>query len=336
MDQLSIFLPLASMAVTALFSLLVLGQWRERRRSFQLVWACGLAFYSVGAGCEFAGALFGWNQVLYRAWYLGGAVLTAAFLGMGTVYLLRRSRFGYFAAFAIFLGGLLALAAGRSYPGSQATAVAVFVVATAGASAIVYTTARHREISAHVTMALLLVASLAATVAVITAPVAVPGYVLNPATHAPIGAGFPGYVRVLTPTFNVAGALCLVFGAIFSAYVYMPKRKLLRGRRLPPVLAQLYGATAVVINFFSSLPAASAAFARGELNSRVPATILIAAGGFVPSVTSGLNRFGITWAFFLGELLGAVLIMAGFLVSEEVIARVSPAGDSVLRGRAGT
>jgi hypothetical protein len=35
-------------------------------------------------------------------------------------------------------------------------------------------------------------------------------------------------------------------------------------------------------------------------------------------VTSSLNRFGVTWSFFLGEFLGLVLIFVGFLVSEEV------------------
>jgi hypothetical protein len=57
---------------------------------------------------------------------------------------------------------------------------------------------------------------------------------------------------------------------------------------------------------------------RGRLNSRVPATLLIAIGGFVPSITSGLNRFGETTAFFLGEFLGVAFITAGFLVSIEV------------------
>ncbi|MDQ6692496.1 MAG: hypothetical protein M3Z13_06985 [Candidatus Dormibacteraeota bacterium] len=327
MDQLSIFLPLASMAVTALFALLVFDQWRHRRRSFQLVWGIGLLFYSVGAGSEFAGALFGWTPALYKVWYLGGALLTAAFLGMGTIYLLRRSRFGYFAAVAIFAGGMIALAAGRSYPGSQGTALGVFVAATAAAVAVVFATARHRTLAADLTMILLVLASLAAAVAVLAAPVPSPGYVLSATTHAPVGSGFPGSVRVLTPAFNVAGALCLVFGAIFSAYVYMPKRKLLRAWKLPPVVAQLYGAAAVLVNFSSSLPAAGAALARGELNSRVPATILIAAGGFVPSITSGLNRFGITWAFFLGELLGALLILAGFLVSEDVLAAAGTRED---------
>jgi len=54
----------------------------------------------------------------------------------------------------------------------------------------------------------------------------------------------------------------------------------------------------------------------------VPATLLIAAGGFIPGVTSGLNRFGITWSFFLGEFLGVLLIFAGFLVSEDVFSNL--------------
>ena len=49
---------------------------------------------------------------------------------------------------------------------------------------------------------------------------------------------------------------------------------------------------------------------------------LIALGGFIPGWTSGLNRFGVTWSFFLGELLGVVLIFAGFLVSIEVFSDV--------------
>jgi hypothetical protein len=63
----------------------------------------------------------------------------------------------------------------------------------------------------------------------------------------------------------------------------------------------------------------------------VPATLLIALGGFIPGVTSGLNRFGFTWSFFLGELLGVVLIFAGFLVSTEVFGTVRVAGLTLVR-----
>jgi hypothetical protein len=56
----------------------------------------------------------------------------------------------------------------------------------------------------------------------------------------------------------------------------------------------------------------------GRIHSRVPATILLAIGGFIPSLTSGLSRFGITETFFLGEFLGVVFLFAGTLVSVEV------------------
>jgi hypothetical protein len=118
----------------------------------------------------------------------------------------------------------------------------------------------------------------------------------------------------------------LVFGAIYSAYVYMPKRKVLRAKVRIPVLAQLYGAAAVAVNLAASLPAATGTLLKGKLNSRVPATILIAAGAFIPGVTSGLNRFGITWSFYLGEFLGVLLIFAGFLVSEEVFRNIRIGG----------
>jgi len=113
--------------------------------------------------------------------------------------------------------------------------------------------------------------------------------------------------------FNAGGGLALVFGALYSAYIYMPKKRAVAAR---------FGVLAIVVNFFSSLPGAAGALFQGKLNSRVPATILIAAGAFIPGVTSSLNRFGVTWSFFLGEFLGVVLIFAGFLVSEEVFRNV--------------
>ena len=78
------------------------------------------------------------------------------------------------------------------------------------------------------------------------------------------------------------------------------------------------GVLAIVVNFFASLPGALTALLQNRLNSRVPATLLIALGALIPGTTSSLNRFGVTWSFFLGEFLGVVLIFAGFLISEEV------------------
>jgi hypothetical protein len=137
---------------------------------------------------------------------------------------------------------------------------------------------------------------------------------------------------VLTGPFNIAGALCLVFGGVYSAYLYMPKRRLLTGKVRTPVIAQLYGVVVVAMNFVASLPGAAVALKDGNLHSRVPATILIALGAFIPSMTSGLDRFGVTWSFFLGEFLGLMLIFLGFLVSEEVF-RSARLGSIIRRRR---
>ena len=89
-----------------LFFLAVLDQWRTRRHSFQLAWALGMLWFSIGAGCEAAGAIWGWSEPLYKTWYVTGAVATAAWLGLGTAFLLGKTRFGYAFAFSLFLAGL--------------------------------------------------------------------------------------------------------------------------------------------------------------------------------------------------------------------------------------
>ncbi len=332
-------LPLLSSALSFLCAALVLRQWAERRRSFQLVWGVGLLWYGISAGTEFLGSAFGWNEALYRAWYLIGAFFVAAYLGMGTIYLLGKTRFGYFAAFSIFTGGLFSslsqlqlIKEGR--PTNSTVVYLVIGVSTLAAVLIVVATAVRRTWAPHIAMIVLASASVLAAVLVVTARIPAPGYSLDPVTHVPVGTAMPGYLRVQTGPFNISGAFCLVFGAIFSFYVYMPKRKVLRAKMRIPVIAQLYGALAVLVNLVASLPLAVRDLFQGKLNSRVPATLLIALGGFIPGVTSGLNRFGVTWSFFLGEFLGVALIFSGFLVSEEVFSKLRVRiGNAVLVAR---
>jgi hypothetical protein len=177
-------------------------------------------------------------------------------------------------------------------------------------------------------------------VLVATVPLAAPGYVLDPRTHIPTGTLFPGYLRLLTPLFNVTGAFALSFGALFSAYIFMPKRRVIRyridrGQRLGRLLVNVpLAVVGFPINLVASLPGALVALVRGQLNSRVPATLLIAVGGIIPAITSGLNRFGDTSGFFVGELLGVVFLFVGFMVSVEVFSEIRvPFTRVVLRAR---
>ncbi len=316
----NVVLPLLSSATSFIFGALVLAQWSRRRRPFQLVWALGLGWYGLSAGTEFWGSAFGWSEPLYRTWYLIGAFFVAAYLGAGTMYLLAKTRFGYFVAASLVLSAAITLAAGARYaaPLSAGIAAGACVIV---AAVLTLATWRARSLAAPLLGASLALASLVVGALVISAPIASPGYALDAVTGVPVGEAMPAALRPLTIPFNVGGALALVFGAVFSAYIYMPKRKVLHARPLPPVAAQVYGATAILVNLSASLPTAARALMRGELHSRVPATLLIALGGFIPGLTSGLNRFGVTWSFFLGELLGVLLIFAGFIVSTEVFTR---------------
>ena len=336
--DLNVVLPFLSTVLSFAFAALVFDQWLRRRQPYQLIWTLGLVWYGIGAGTELVGGVFGWNETIYRAWYLFGAFGVAAYLGLGTVFLLNRTRFGYVLAASVFAGGLFSIlsAAARTREGDPAsigTVVAVVTIATLAAVILALVTRVRRWLVAPTAAVLLAAASVVVAVLTLSAPIASPGFFLD-ATGVPTGEAFPADLRVLTPPFNIAGAFALVFGAVFSAYIFMPKVRMMRVTSEVPILGALGRAVAVVVNFVASLPSAGRAFRAGTLNSRVPATILIAIGGFIPGWTSGLNRFGVTWAFFLGELLGVIFIFLGFLVSIEVFSDVRlPFTRIVLRRR---
>ena len=76
------------------------------------------------------------------------------------------------------------------------------------------------------------------------------------------------------------------------------------------------------MNLFASLPSAGRALLAGQLHSRVPATILICVGAFIPTVTDSLNRAGSTELFQAGKFLGVVFLFTGFLVSIETFREI--------------
>jgi hypothetical protein len=163
---------------------------------------------------------------------------------------------------------------------------------------------------------------------------------VDPATGVPVATLLPGTLRLLTPFLNVTGAFALVLGALFSTYVFMPKRRVLdysldAGQSGDSFLFNLLIApVAITVNFIASLPRAIEALVRGRVHSRVPATLLLAIGAFIPTVTDSLNRFGSTELFQVGKFVGVVLLFAGFLVSVEVFREIRvPFTSIVLRGR---
>ena len=90
-----------------------------------------MLFFGIASGCEAIAAAAGWNEALYRTWYLTGAVWTAGWLGLGTAFLLGRTRFGYAFALGLFLAGLFTLLTQRryDYPGAGSAPVLYLIAA---------------------------------------------------------------------------------------------------------------------------------------------------------------------------------------------------------------
>jgi hypothetical protein len=83
-------LAFAAALVTLRLSGDLVGRYRRRRAPELAAWAGGLAAYSLAAAALAWGAAAGWSDAAFRVYYLGGALLTAALLGVGSLLLVGR------------------------------------------------------------------------------------------------------------------------------------------------------------------------------------------------------------------------------------------------------
>ena len=222
MRSINIWLPSVSCVVSLVLSVLVLRRYRRRKGLHLLLWGIGMVFYGIGGFCEAYYAALGWHPVVFRLWYLFGAVLVAAWLGQGTVYLLAKRKWAHWLMALLALGSLYGLVRvfGAQLDPDQLTA------------------GLHTE-------------SELSGRAIVT----------------------PG-VRILTPFFNLYGTVALVGGAAWSAWIFWHKRVLLH---------------------------------------RTLGNVLIAIGAMLPAFGGTFSRLGLPGALYPGELVGALLMFAGFI-----------------------
>ena len=340
----SVFITGVTALIALAFAIALLDQWRVRRQSFQLAWAIGMLFFGIASACEAIAAAGGWNETLYRTWYLTGAVWTAGWLGLGTAFLLGRTRFGYAFAFCLFLAGLFTFLTQRryNYEGAGSAPILYFLAAGVLALSVAVETYFGGERWPRIAATAVVGASLLSVGLMVTTTLAAPGWKVDPATNAPVADLLPGTLRLLTPFLNITGGLALAFGALYSAYVFMPKRRILDYSLDPSQTGDQFlfnlaiSPVAITVNFVASLPGALRALFGGRLHSRVPATILIAIGAFLASSGDILARFGTTDFFVLGKLLSVIFLFVGFLVSIEAFSewRIPFTRIGLLRRRA--
>lgn len=81
------YLPIVTTVLSAIFGTIVLQRWAARRGATHLAWwAAGIYIYGLGTLCEALTTLFGWNPVVFRSWYVTGALLGGSPLAQGSVY----------------------------------------------------------------------------------------------------------------------------------------------------------------------------------------------------------------------------------------------------------
>jgi hypothetical protein len=85
------YLPILTTIITFVFAAAVFNRYRFRHGLHLLFWGIGLVLYGLGALTEVV-LIFTFNALALKLWYLCGAMLTAAWLGQGTVNLLVRKK----------------------------------------------------------------------------------------------------------------------------------------------------------------------------------------------------------------------------------------------------
>jgi len=100
------WLPLFSSIISFVFAFFVFKRYASKSGSHLLLWGIGMIFYSIGGFCEWYYGFFGWNALIFRLWYLFGAILVAAWLGQGTVYLLANKKWANILMGILIFGSL--------------------------------------------------------------------------------------------------------------------------------------------------------------------------------------------------------------------------------------
>jgi len=224
----NIVFPLLSAGLMIVFAIFVLNKYISSNKMHFFFWGIGLLMFSIGSLSEIYLSIQ-WNRLAFFFWYFFGAVLNAAWIGQGTIYLLLTKKWIKPTVTLLLVGSLSAL---------------IIMIQT---------------------MSMLDISQFTSNIAISDQ--------YRDIIPAPNEGGT---IRLLTPFFNVYGATALVGGAVWSAYLFWRKR---------------------------------------VLPNRVIGNILIALGAIIISIASILTRMGLSEWWYLGELLAATLLFAGFILA---------------------
>ena len=83
------YLPVVTTVVAVAFFRVLWRHWRRNPSArYVMWWMIGVGLYGLGTLTEAWTTVFGWQEPVFRTWYIAGALLGGAPLAQGTVYLL--------------------------------------------------------------------------------------------------------------------------------------------------------------------------------------------------------------------------------------------------------
>jgi len=330
--EINAILPFVSAAVMVVFVFFVFRRFFQKKmKAWHLgLWGLGLTFYLLGSLMEATHAALGWNAIVFRLWYLFGAVLVAAWLGQGTVELLVRRRIKGVRVSHILL---VILAAGSIY--------ATFKVFTAKLEPIMLSeTVTTIETTGDYTETEVLGAAAGALKAPALTDEGEVSSRVDPLTSTILAEANRNNIAVEVATdytvSQMPGVNAVVNNQNVSLSVAEDSLQVNIDGQAAGIIsteigremhghAIVTGGTRVLTPFFNmyglftlvggAIYSAYIFLRKRIMPNRVIGNVLIAAGALMPGIGGLLSRFGMGGYLYVGELVGAVLMFMGFIAA---------------------
>ena len=95
--------------VSGAFAFMILRRWWQKRKPHHLAWGVGMSLYCLGTFSQVV-LTWVWSPIFFGLWYWSGAIMVAAWLGQGTVFLLwRKGNIARNIMMALILVGVMTL-----------------------------------------------------------------------------------------------------------------------------------------------------------------------------------------------------------------------------------
>jgi hypothetical protein len=100
------YIPIATTLFSIFFVKEIYLHYKQRKTKYLLWWTIGVLTFGLGTLSESVHALFGWNEINLKFWYIVGALLGGFPLAQGSVYLLMNRKFAHLTSIT-FIGFIL-------------------------------------------------------------------------------------------------------------------------------------------------------------------------------------------------------------------------------------